>query len=231
MRPGAPRGEPTGPPVAAHGRRGATVVRCLSLALLLAVAPACAGTDAPGDASGDVDGKAVATFAGGCFWCVEAAFDKVEGVQATVSGYTGGDVEDPTYEQVTAGGTGHAEAVRVVYDPEAVRYRQLLDTFWHNVDPTVENRQFCDVGSQYRSAIFYHDDRQARLARETRAEIEASGVLPGPVKTGIVPAEAFYRAEDYHQDYHRKNPLRYRWYVSGCGRQQRLEQLWGDAAG
>ncbi len=175
-------------------------------------------------------GKAVATFAGGCFWCVEEAFDGVDGVESTTSGYTGGDTVDPTYEQVTAGDTGHAEAVRVVYDPGVVSYRRLLDVFWHNIDPTVENRQFCDVGSQYRSAIFFHDEDQRRLARETRAGIEESGVLPGPVKTEIVPAETFYIAESYHQNYHQENPIRYKWYTSGCGRYDRLETLWGDKA-
>ncbi len=175
-------------------------------------------------------GKAVATFAGGCFWCVEEAFDGVDGVESTTSGYTGGDTVDPTYEQVTAGDTGHAEAVRVVYDPEVVSYRRLLDVFWHNIDPTVEDRQFCDVGSQYRSAIFYHDEDQRRLARDTRAGIEESGVLPGPVKTEIVPAATFYGAESYHQDYHQENPIRYKWYTSGCGRYDRLETLWGEKA-
>ena len=196
--------------------------------LLLALVTACGSTaDATEPVEAPEDG-AVATFAGGCFWCVEAAFDKVEGVRATISGYTGGDVENPGYEAVSAGRTGHAEAVRVVYDPEQVSYRELLDTFWHNIDPTVANRQFCDVGSQYRSAIFYHDAEQERLARETAASIEASGILPGPIKTEIVPAETFYRAEAYHQNYHRKNPIRYKWYVSGCGREERLEELWGE---
>ncbi|MFW5970324.1 MAG: peptide-methionine (S)-S-oxide reductase MsrA [Halofilum sp. (in: g-proteobacteria)] len=186
---------------------------------------------APAETAGDPpSGKAVATFAGGCFWCVEEAFDAVDGVESTTSGYTGGDTVDPTYEQVTAGDTGHAEAVRVVYDPERVSYRRLLDVFWHNIDPTVEDRQFCDVGSQYRSAIFFHDEEQRRLARETRDGIEDSGVLPGPVKTEIVPAETFYVAEDYHQNYHRENPIRYKWYTSGCGRYDRLETLWGDKA-
>ncbi len=162
-------------------------MRALTLLLLVLFAgPALAET-----ASEPPPGKAVATFAGGCFWCVEEAFDGVDGVESTTSGYTGGDTVDPTYEQVTAGDTGHAEAVRVVYDPGIVSYRRLLDVFWHNIDPTVENRQFCDVGSQYRSAIFYHDEDQRRLARETRTGIEESGVLPGPVKTEIVPADLY----------------------------------------
>ena len=197
----------------------------IPLLLLLIASPSLAET-----AGDPPSGKAVATFAGGCFWCVEEAFDAVDGVESTTSGYTGGDAVDPTYEEVTAGNTGHAEAVRVVYDPEVVSYGRLLDVFWHNIDPTVENRQFCDVGSQYRSAIFFHDEEQRRLARETRDGIEESGVLPGPVKTLIVPADPFYVAEDYHQNYHQENPIRYKWYTSGCGRYDRLETLWGDKA-
>ena len=176
------------------------------------------------------EGLAQATFAGGCFWCVEQAFDEVEGVEATISGYTGGDVADPTYHQVSGGDTGHAEAVRIHYDPGVVDYRRLLDVFWHNIDPTVRDRQFCDKGSQYRSAIFYHGDEQERLAKETRRAIEESGRLPGPVVTEIESAGPFYRAEDYHQDYYRKNPARYKFYVTACGRYDRLEELWGDEA-
>ncbi len=199
-------------------------------ALILLLFAVLAGPSLAQTASEAPSGKAVATFAGGCFWCVEEAFDGVDGVESTTSGYTGGETVDPTYEQVSAGDTGHAEAVRVVYDPEVVSYRRLLDVFWHNIDPTVEDRQFCDAGSQYRSAIFYHDEDQRRLARETRAGIEESGVLPGPVKTEIVPAETFYIAEDYHQNYHQENPIRYKWYTSGCGRYDRLETLWGEKA-
>lgn len=195
--------------------------------LLLVLLTGTSFAETPGEPP---SGKAVATFAGGCFWCVEEAFDAVNGVESTTSGYTGGDTVDPTYQQVSSGGTGHAEAVRVVYDPEVVSYRRLLDVFWHNIDPTVENRQFCDVGSQYRSAIFYHDENQRQLARETRTEIEESGVLPGPVKTEIVPAETFFIAEEYHQNYHQENPIRYKWYTSGCGRYDRLETLWGEKA-
>jgi len=197
----------------------------ITLLLVLFASPSLAET-----AGEPPPGKAVATFAGGCFWCVEEAFDAVNGVESTTSGYIGGDTIDPTYQQVTAGGTGHAEAVRVIYDPEVVSYRRLLEVFWHNIDPTVENRQFCDVGSQYRSAIFFHDDDQRRLARETRDAIEESGVLPGPVKTEIVSADTFYVAEEYHQNYHEKNPIRYKWYTSGCGRYDRLDTLWGDKA-
>lgn len=177
------------------------------------------------------EGLAAATFAGGCFWCVEEAFDPVDGVRSTTSGYTGGDTPDPTYGDVAAGRTRHAEAVRVVYDPDVVGYRQLLEVFWHNIDPTVENSQFCDKGTQYRSAIFYHTPEQRRLAEETRARIDESGQLPGPVVTEIVEAGPFYVAEEYHQDYYEKNPVRYKFYKVTCGRPARLEQLWGSEAG
>lgn len=192
---------------------------------LLSCAPAFA---APLEEPGE--GLAAATFAGGCFWCVEEAFDKVEGVERTISGYTGGDESEPTYRQVSSGRTGHTEAVWVVYDPEQVDYAHLLKVFWHNIDPTVEDRQFCDSGSQYRTAIFYHDDRQRTLAQRSRERIEASGVLPKPIVTPIQPAEAFWPAEEYHQDYHIKNPVRYKFYVTACGRYDRLEELWGDQA-
>lgn len=177
------------------------------------------------------EGLAAATFAGGCFWCVEEAFDPVEGVHSTTSGYTGGETPDPEYGEVAAGRTRHAEAVRVVYDPDVVSYRELLDVFWHNIDPTVEDRQFCDRGPQYRSAIFYHTPEQRRLAEETRARIDESGQLPGPVVTEINEAGPFYPAEEYHQNYYEKNPVRYKFYKTSCGRQARLEQLWGSDAG
>ncbi len=177
------------------------------------------------------EGKAGATFAGGCFWCVEEAFDKVDGVERTISGYTGGDVPDPTYYQVAGGDTGHAEAVRIVYDPSTVTYRELLDVFWHNIDPTQENRQFCDRGPEYRSAIFYHSDDQRRLAERTRDEIAESGVLPGPIFTEIEQAGPFYKAEDKHQNYYKKNPGNYNFYKQACGREARLRQIWGEQAG
>lgn len=172
-----------------------------------------------------------ATFAGGCFWCMEPPYDKLEGVTATVSGYTGGDVADPSYEQVSAGGTGHAEAVRVEYDPERVSYARLLVAFWHNIDPVAVDRQFCDRGSQYRSAIFYHNDRQRRLAERSKRLLAESGHLDGPIATEIEPAGAFYQAEAYHQDYYEENPLRYKFYRWNCGRDQRLREVWGDLAG
>jgi peptide-methionine (S)-S-oxide reductase len=170
--------------------------------------------------------NATAIFAGGCFWCVEADFDKVAGVLSTTSGYIGGSVKDPTYKQVSAGGTGHAEAVKIVYDPAKVTYAKLLDVFWHNVDPLVKDKQFCDSGDQYRTVIFYTDDEQKKLAEETKKTFEAK-FAPRTVYTQIVQAGPFYDAEDYHQDYYKKNEARYKFYRWNCGRDQRLEQLWG----
>lgn len=174
-------------------------------------------------------GTATAIFAGGCFWCEEAAFEPVEGVTAVISGYTGGRLANPTYEQVSAGGTGHYEAVQVVYDPRQVSYDRLLDVFWHNVDPLDAGGQFCDRGDQYRSAIFYENEEQKRLAEQSKADLDASHRLDKPVVTTIVAAGPFYPAEDYHQDYYKKNPLRYRFYRTSCGRDHRLAQVWGEA--
>jgi peptide-methionine (S)-S-oxide reductase len=168
---------------------------------------------------------AVATFAGGCFWCVEADFDKVDGVISTTSGYTGGRTANPTYEQVSHGGTGHAESVEIVYDPAKVSYKKLLDVFWHDIDPLAKDRQFCDHGDQYRSAIFYHDEEQRALAEASKAAVGKR--FEQPVATQIVPAGAFYKAEEYHQDYYKKNPIRYKFYRYNCGRDARLEELWG----
>jgi peptide-methionine (S)-S-oxide reductase len=172
-----------------------------------------------------------AVFAGGCFWCMEAPFDKLPGVLSVTSGYSGGQVKNPTYEQVSAGGTGHAEAVQVVFDPSKISYTRLLDVFWRNIDPTVTGRQFCDVGSQYRSAIFYHGDEQHRAALQSKAVLEKTKPFKGAVVTEIVAAGEFYPAEEYHQHYYKKNPLRYRYYRNGCGRDRRLKELWGSAAG
>ena len=172
-----------------------------------------------------------ATFAGGCFWCMEAPFDKLDGVISVTVGYTGGQVKNPTYEQVSAGGTGHAESVQIVYDPARISFTRLLDVFWHNIDPTVKDRQFCDVGHQYRSAIFFHNEEQRRLAMASREALEKSKPFAGPIMTEIVRAGEFYPAEEYHQHYYKKNPLRYRFYRSGCGRDRRLHELWGNAAG
>jgi peptide-methionine (S)-S-oxide reductase len=181
------------------------------------------------DLGGDM--REVALFAGGCFWCMEPPFDDVPGVHATISGYTGGEEVDPTYEQVSSGRTGHAEAVQVIYDPEQVGYRELLEVYWRNTDPTVSDRQFCDHGNQYRPAIFYLNPEQQRLAEESRRAIEEAGTLPGPVVTEITQAGPFYPAEDYHQDFYTKNPVRYRTYRFGCGRDARLRELWGETAG
>ncbi len=168
---------------------------------------------------------ATAIFAGGCFWCVEADFDKVAGVISTTSGYIGGRTANPSYESVSRGGTGHAEAVEIVYDPAKVSYEKLVDVFWHNVDPLVKDRQFCDHGDQYRSAIFYRGDDQRRVAEASKVAVQAR--FKQPVQTEIVAAGPFYKAEDYHQDYYLKNPVRYKFYRFNCGRDARLEELWG----
>jgi peptide-methionine (S)-S-oxide reductase len=172
--------------------------------------------------------RAKATFAGGCFWCMEPPFDKLEGVISTTSGYTGGQKANPTYQEVSAGTTGHTEAVEIVYDPRKVTYARLLEVFWRNIDPTTPDRQFCDVGSQYRAAIFYHDDAQRRLAEQSKQAVAQR--LRRSVVTEVLTAATFYVAEDYHQDYYKKNPIRYRFYRTGCGRDQRLEQIWGKDA-
>jgi methionine-S-sulfoxide reductase len=174
-------------------------------------------------------GTAVATFAGGCFWCVEETFEKVPGVISAVSGYTGGHVPNPTYLQVSHEDTGHAEAVRVTYDPARVSYAQLVDWFWRNIDPTQADGQFCDLGSSYRSAIFVHDDGQRKIAEAAKRALQASGRFKQPIVTEIAAAGPFYAAEDYHQGYYKKNPYRYRFYKFNCGRVQRLEQIWGSA--
>jgi len=171
-----------------------------------------------------------ATFAGGCFWCMEAPFDKLDGVLSVTVGYTGGQVKNPTYEQVSAGETGHAESVQIVYDPVRVGYGKLLELFWHNIDPTARDRQFCDVGHQYRSAIFVHNEEQRRLALKSREALEKSKHFAEPIQTEIVAAVDFYPAETYHQHYYKKNPIRYKFYRSGCGRDRRLHELWGSAA-
>jgi peptide-methionine (S)-S-oxide reductase len=178
-----------------------------------------------GTASTHAEERAKATFAGGCFWCMEPPFDKLDGVISTTSGYTGGRKANPTYQEVSAGTTGHTEAVEIVYDPRKVTYAQLLEVFWRNIDPTTPDRQFCDVGSQYRAAIFYHDETQRGLAEQSKQA--AARRLGRPVVTEIAPAATFYVAEEYHQDYYKKNPVRYRFYRAGCGRDQRLGQLWG----
>ncbi len=192
----------------------------------LALAPAAFGGGTGGAHAQEL---ATATFAGGCFWCVEADFDHVPGVVETVSGYTGGTVKDPSYERVSAGGTGHREAVRIAYDPSRVSYEELLTAFWHSVDPTDAGGQFCDRGESYQTAIFVHDEEQRRAAEASKAA--AQEALGGEtVVTPIEEAGPFYPAEDYHQGYYEKNPLRYRYYRWGCGRDARIEQVWGERA-
>jgi peptide methionine sulfoxide reductase msrA/msrB len=173
------------------------------------------------------EGLAVATFAGGCFWCVEAAFEKVPGVKEAVSGYSGGEILNPTYRQVSAGGTGHTEAVRVYYDPAAITYEGLLAALWRMMDPTDAKGQFVDRGSQYRPAVFYHDEAQRKAAEASIAALDASGRYGKPLAMEVVPAGAFYVAEEYHQDYYKKNPLRYQLYTHNSGRYQFIERVWG----
>lgn len=200
-------------------RRLVTLATSLVACMLLANVPLA---ESPGASP-----SAKAYFAGGCFWCMEEAFEKVEGVISVVSGYMGGTAANPTYEEVSAGRTGHAEAVEVTYDPTRVTYQKLLDAFWHNVDPLTPNAQFCDHGSQYRSAILYSGEEEKRQAEESKAAIEQAKKFPAPIVTQLAPAATFYPAEDYHQDYYKKNPLRYKYYKYGCGRANRLETLWG----
>jgi peptide-methionine (S)-S-oxide reductase len=190
----------------------------LGLALLVGAAVGAAAQSPP-------PATAVATFAGGCFWCVEADFDKVDGVISTTSGYIGGMVVNPTYEQVVGGRTGHTEAVEIVYDPAKVTFEQLLEVFWRNHDPLAKDRQFCDRGNQYRPGIFYHNDQQRELALATKLKHQAR--FSQTIQTEITAATTFYKAEEYHQDYYKKNPVRYQFYRLNCGRDARLEQLWG----
>lgn len=203
------------------------LVTLLSLTMLSACAPSdaeqvgVAADQSTGSASG------MATFAGGCFWCTEADFDQLPGVISTTSGYIGGKEENPTYKQVVAGKTGHVEAVLVRFDMNKTSFAELLAAYWLTIDPLTSNRQFCDTGAQYRSVIFYHDDEQHELAQKSKATLEASGRFAQPVVTEIWPTTTFYPAEEYHQDYYLKNPVRYRYYRSNCGRDQRLKELWG----
>lgn len=196
--------------------------------LLAACEPTAAQAPAVTAEKSDTANARVAIFAGGCFWCTESDFDKLPGVIETTSGYIGGHVANPTYEQVSAGTSGHIEAVRVRYDPSKTSYAQLLEAFWPTIDPITPNAQFCDRGPQYRSAIFYANSAEQQLAEASKASLDQSGRLPGPVVTEILPATTFYPAEDYHQDYYLRNPLRYNYYRNGCGRDQRLMQLWGQ---
>ncbi len=195
-----------------------------------AIAADAAPQSGPAAAAGEPAMLETATFAGGCFWCMEGPFDALDGVVSTTAGYTGGEVANPSYEQVSAGGTGHAESVQVVYDPHRVSYEKLLDVFWHNIDPTVVDQQFCDHGNQYRTAIFYYNDAQKQAAEASLAALEQSKPFTAEVRTLLVKATAFYAAEEYHQDYYKKNPVRYKFYRYNCGRDQRLTELWGSSA-
>jgi len=198
-------------------------------AVLAVLAAGVAGLALAAGAKGPKPVLARATFAGGCFWCMEPPFEKIPGVASVTSGYTGGEQVNPTYEEVSSGRTGHAEAVEILYDPAKVTYAQLLEVFWHNVDPTQADGQFCDHGRQYRTAIYTHDAEQKRLAEESKQQVLAK--LQKTVVTEIVPAARFYPAEEYHQDFYRRNPVRYYTYRAGCGRDRRLKELWGADAG
>jgi len=202
-------------------------MKTLVVALALLASAACRAEQATPPAP--VPGTASAVFAGGCFWCMEPPFDALDGVVSTTSGFTGGSVANPSYEQVSAGGTGHVEAVQVVYDPKRIGYEKLLEVYWRNVDALDDGGQFCDRGESYRSAIFVHDAEERRLAEESKRAIGER--LGRPVATQIRDAAPFYPAEEYHQDYYRKNPIRYRFYRGRCGRDARLKELWGEAAG
>jgi peptide-methionine (S)-S-oxide reductase len=197
-----------------------TVLLWMGVVLIISAAPESMA------ASGQ--GLEKATFAGGCFWCMEPPFDRLEGVKSVVSGYTGGYKKNPTYEEVSSGSTGHAESVEITYDPAVTSYQKLLDVFWHNIDPTVKDRQFCDVGSQYRTAIYYHNAEQKRLAEASKKALEESKRFRGPIYTEVTAAATFYPAEEYHQKYYQKNPVRYKLYRFNCGRDQRLRELWGQ---
>lgn len=171
---------------------------------------------------------AVATFAGGCFWCMEPAFDGIPGVLSTISGYTGGRIDNPKYEQVASGKTDHVEAIQIIFDPKRVSYDELLAVFWRNIDPTTSDRQFCDVGRQYRSSIFYHDRKQEKAAFMSFERLQENKPFEAPIRTEVVVAREFFPAEDYHQDFYLKNPVRYRYYRLNCGRDRRLRELWGN---
>lgn len=204
-------------------------LRSLPLAGLLAAGLAAPMAHAADGSSTAADGLSTAIFAGGCFWCMEPPYDRQPGVTSTTSGYIGGEQESPRYEDVARGGTGHAEAVKITYDPDAIGYAELLEIFWRNVDPFAEDRQFCDNGPQYRSAIFYRDERQQELAEASLAEMQER--FDQPIATELSSAGTFWDAEDYHQNYYEKNPLRYKFYRFRCGRDDRLEEVWGDEAG
>jgi peptide-methionine (S)-S-oxide reductase len=203
------------------------IARLLQLAGAVLLGAALAANAQTTKPASQPPAQAKAIFAGGCFWCMEPLYDKIDGVISTTSGYIGGSVKNPTYEQVTTGTTGHAEAVQVVYDPKKVTYEKLLEVFWRNIDPTVRNQQFCDTGTQYRSGIFYLSEEQKGLATASKAALQKSKPFKGDIVTEITAAGEFYPAEEYHQDFYLKNPVRYKFYRNGCGRDARLQQLWG----
>jgi peptide-methionine (S)-S-oxide reductase len=206
-------------------RRRAAGLAVVALVAVISTARPVAGGETLPTAEAKL---ATAVFAGGCFWCMEPPFDKLDGVVRTTSGYTGGHERNPTYEEVSAGTTGHTEAVEIVYDPKKIAYEQLLDVFWKNIDPVAVDRQFCDVGRQYRSGIYFRDDAERIAAAASKAKLVESGRFGGQeIATEIVAATTFYPAEEYHQDYYVKNPLRYKYYRWGCGRDQRLDEIWG----
>lgn len=216
-------------------KRGTMAMRTVSFMMLLSLAAgaaSAAGSDGRNRSMDKPAGRSeTATFAGGCFWCMEAPFDTLPGVVSVTPGYTGGTLRNPTYEQVSAGGTGHAEAVQIVFDPAKTSYMKLLDIYWHNTDPTVADRQFCDVGSQYRPAIYYHSEEQRLAALRSKAELEKNKPFKDPIVTEITRAGEFHPAEEYHRHYYKKNPIRYKFYRAGCGRDRRLKELWGESAG
>jgi peptide-methionine (S)-S-oxide reductase len=213
-----------------RSRLGVLTALAVAVGAALVVGRGSAGGGKPKAAAPALPpGAAKATFAGGCFWCMEPPFEKLPGVHSVTSGYTGGPQQDPSYEQVSSGATGHTEAVQIVYDPAKVSYERLLDVFWHNVDPTVRNRQFCDVGSQYRTGIFVHDPAQRKAAEASKAEVERTKKFAQAIVTPIEDAGAFWPAEEYHQDYYKKNQVHYRMYRMGCGRDARHKELWGSS--
>ncbi len=210
-----------------HFLKSLVAAAAVSILALAAPVKAMAASDTK---AMPAEGEAVATFAGGCFWCVESDFDQVPGVTRTISGYTGGILKDPTYQQVTAGNSGHIEAVQIYFDPRKTSYQALLDVFWRSVDPTDSGGQFCDRGDSYATAIFANSPEQKKIAEASLARLQKSGVLKKPVVTPVRTAGAFYPAEGYHQDYYKKNPLRYKFYRLSCGRDARIKELWGAEA-
>ena len=201
------------------------LARTLALAALAGLASGAAAQGKPAPA-----GLEKATFAGGCFWCMEPPFDALPGVVSTTSGYMGGQKKNPSYEEVSSGATGHTEVLQVVYDPKTIGYEKLMEVYWRNVDPTVKDRQFCDSGTQYRTAVFYHTPEQKRVAEASKARLEATKPFKAAIVTPVQAAGDFWPAEDYHQDYYKKNPVKYKFYSTNCGRAARLEELWGRSA-